>query len=204
MAYYSSWYFSTTWLWYILEVQRIKSIGDNLFLFFFFRRNSMSSNSWKHKQLGSSKAARWKEELKKIKHREHADKETNGICFPLEQIQGKQKVTQKFILDSTDVCTAFWFATIIPLLRIVQGNEVMILRREKIYKRKQKRGKNKTVFKCWFFQQEFTNTGKNLYQNPLLTSNLQLAETAQATDSNCKQSGMHGLYKGKQKCKCFE
>ena len=48
-----------------------------------------------------------KGKAKKTKHREHADKETNGICFPLEQFQGKQKVTQKFILDSTDVCTAF-------------------------------------------------------------------------------------------------
>lgn len=150
MAYYSSWYFSTTWLWYLLEVQRIKSVSDNLFLFF-FQRNSMSSNLWKHKQLGSSNAACWKEELKKIKHREHADKETNGICFPLEQIQGKQKVTQKFILDSTDVCTAFWFATIIPLLRIVQGNEVMILRREKMYKRKQKRGKNQNCIQVLIF-----------------------------------------------------
>lgn len=33
-----------------------------------------------------------------------------------------------------------------------------------------------------------------MHEKALLTSSLQLPETAQATDSDCKQSGMQSLY----------
>lgn len=69
----------------------------------------------------------------------------------------------------------------------------MMLRREIMCKKKPKRQKETIVFEYLLFQQEFYQYMKK-YQKALLTSNLQLAETAQATDSNHKQSGMQSLY----------
>lgn len=69
-----------------------------------------------------------------------------------------------------------------------------MLRREIMYKKKPKRQKETIVFKYLLFQQEFYKHMKKHLWKFLLSSNLQLAETAQAKDSNHTQSGMQSLY----------
>lgn len=71
----------------------------------------------------------------------------------------------------------------------------MILRRENMHKGKQKRRKKEQLCSTSDFSARILPIQeKNVYEKTLLTSSLQLPETAQATDSDSKQSGMQSLY----------
>lgn len=130
------WYFSAIWLWCYSKVQRIKSTSYKNQL---FQRNSMSIRKAQaiRKQQSSTPKINWKNQAQSV-----CRQRDKWNCS-----KGKKDITREAEgdSDSTDICSVHWFATTIPLLWKVQGNNVMILTRENMHKGKQKRRKKEQL-----------------------------------------------------------